>query len=106
MKGVNEQGASPTPRIGYYGWYLMVKTDSKITKVSELAGKKVGITSAGSGTDMLARWTHAGPQDQLHHACRSAAAAWCRTCCPATSTPSCCTRRCTYKVMEEKQARR
>ena len=42
---------------GYYGWYLVVKTDSPITKVSELAGKKVGITSAGSGTDILARWT-------------------------------------------------
>ena len=35
----------------------MVKTDSAIEKVSELAGKKVGITSAGSGTDILALWT-------------------------------------------------
>ena len=34
-----------------------MKTDSPIKKVSELAGKKVGITSAGSGTDILARWT-------------------------------------------------
>ena len=42
---------------GFYGWYLVVKTDSPIKKVSELAGKKVGITSAGSGTDILARWT-------------------------------------------------
>lgn len=42
---------------GYYGWQLVVKTDSPITKVSEIAGKKVGITSAGSGTDILARWT-------------------------------------------------
>jgi NitT/TauT family transport system substrate-binding protein len=42
---------------GYYGWYLVVKTDSKIQDVSELAGKKVGITSAGSGTDILALWT-------------------------------------------------
>ena len=31
--------------------------DLSIKKVSELAGKKVGITSAGSGTDILARWT-------------------------------------------------
>ena len=37
----------------------MVKSDSKIQKVAELAGKKVGITSAGSGTDILARWTMA-----------------------------------------------
>jgi NitT/TauT family transport system substrate-binding protein len=42
---------------GYYGWYLVVKTDSPIKEVSQVAGKKVGITSAGSGTDILARWT-------------------------------------------------
>jgi NitT/TauT family transport system substrate-binding protein len=43
--------------LGYYGWYLMVKTDSKITDVSQLEGKKVGITAAGSGSDLLALWT-------------------------------------------------
>ena len=43
--------------LGYYGWYLMVKTDRKISQVAELEGKKVGITSAGSGSDMLALWT-------------------------------------------------
>jgi NitT/TauT family transport system substrate-binding protein len=43
--------------LGYYGWHLMVKPDSPIKKLSELAGKKVGITSAGSGSDILARWT-------------------------------------------------
>jgi NitT/TauT family transport system substrate-binding protein len=42
---------------GYYGWQLVVKTDSPITKPADLAGKKVGITSAGSGTDILALWT-------------------------------------------------
>ena len=42
---------------GYYGWHLMVPPDSKIRQVSELEGKKVGITSAGSGSDILARWT-------------------------------------------------
>ena len=41
------------------GWHLVVKTDSKIQNVSELAGKKIGITSAGSGTDILALWTQA-----------------------------------------------
>lgn len=55
-KGVNVRCVANGAN-GYYGWYLVVKTDSKITKVSELAGKKVGITSAGSGTDILARWT-------------------------------------------------
>jgi NitT/TauT family transport system substrate-binding protein len=43
---------------GYMGWFLLVKTDSPITKVTELAGKKVGITSAGSGSDFLALWTN------------------------------------------------
>jgi len=43
--------------LGYYGWHLMVKADSKITQVAELEGKKVGITAAGSGSDFLALWT-------------------------------------------------
>jgi NitT/TauT family transport system substrate-binding protein len=42
---------------GYMGWYLMVKPDSPVTKVADLAGKKIGITSAGSGSDFLALWT-------------------------------------------------
>jgi NitT/TauT family transport system substrate-binding protein len=45
--------------LGYNGWFLMVKSDSKIKNVSELEGKKVGITSAGSASDILARWTMA-----------------------------------------------
>jgi NitT/TauT family transport system substrate-binding protein len=43
--------------LGYYGWYLVVKPESPIAKPADLAGKKVGITSAGSGSDILARWT-------------------------------------------------
>ncbi len=43
--------------LAYFGWHLMVPTGSKITNVSQLDGKKVGITSAGSGTDLLALWT-------------------------------------------------
>jgi NitT/TauT family transport system substrate-binding protein len=39
------------------GWILGVKTDSPIKAAKELEGKKVGITSAGSGTDTLALWT-------------------------------------------------
>jgi len=42
--------------LGYYGWHMMVKPDSPIKKLADLAGKKVGITSAGSGTDILALW--------------------------------------------------
>jgi NitT/TauT family transport system substrate-binding protein len=55
-KGVNVRCVANGAN-GYYGWYLVVKTDSPVKKVSELAGKKVGITSAGSGTDILALWT-------------------------------------------------
>jgi NitT/TauT family transport system substrate-binding protein len=55
-KGVNVRCVANGAN-GYYGWYLVVKTDSPIKDVKEIAGKKVGITSAGSGTDILARWT-------------------------------------------------
>jgi NitT/TauT family transport system substrate-binding protein len=57
-KGVKTKAISAAG-LGYNGWYLMVKTDSKTRDVSELNGKKVGITSAGSATDILARWTQA-----------------------------------------------
>jgi NitT/TauT family transport system substrate-binding protein len=55
-KGVNVRCVANGAN-GYYGWYLVVKTDSSIKDIKEVAGKKVGITSAGSGTDILARWT-------------------------------------------------
>jgi NitT/TauT family transport system substrate-binding protein len=57
-RGVNARCVANAAN-GYYGWQLVVKTDSPITKPGELAAKKVGITSAGSGTDILARWTMA-----------------------------------------------
>ena len=56
MKGVKTKCVA-NGGLGYYGWHMMVKPDSPIKKLSELAGKKVGITSAGSGSDILARWT-------------------------------------------------
>ena len=56
MKGVKTKCVA-NGALGYYGWHMMVKPDSPIKKLSELAGKKVGITSAGSGSDILARWT-------------------------------------------------
>ena len=45
--------------LGYYGWHLVVKADSAVKDAKDLAGKKIGITSAGSGTDILALWTQA-----------------------------------------------
>ena len=41
----------------YAGWHLVVKKDSPIKNVSELNGKKVGISANGSITDFLALWT-------------------------------------------------
>jgi NitT/TauT family transport system substrate-binding protein len=55
-KGVNVRCVANGSN-GYYGWYLVVKPDSKVIKLEDLAGKKVGITSAGSGSDILALWT-------------------------------------------------
>jgi NitT/TauT family transport system substrate-binding protein len=57
-KGVKTKGFAGAA-LGYYGWYLMVKADSKVQSVSELEGKKVGITSAGSASDLLAQWAMA-----------------------------------------------
>lgn len=42
--------------MGYYGWQLMVLAKSTLD-VKDLNGKKVAITSAGSGSDLLALWT-------------------------------------------------
>jgi NitT/TauT family transport system substrate-binding protein len=42
--------------MGNYGWQLMVPTKSTL-EVKDLAGKKVAITAAGSGSDLLALWT-------------------------------------------------
>ena len=41
------------------GWIFGVKTNSPVKSAKELDGKKVGITSAGSGTDTLALWAQA-----------------------------------------------
>ena len=41
------------------GWILGVKADAPVKSPKELDGKKVGITSAGSGTDTLALWAQA-----------------------------------------------
>jgi NitT/TauT family transport system substrate-binding protein len=54
-KGVNSKVLA-SAATGYYGWQLM--TLSKSTRgVKDLNGKKVAITSAGSGSDLLALWT-------------------------------------------------
>ena len=55
-KGVNTKVVA-AGATSYLGWQLMVRPDSPVTSPEQLAGKKVGITSAGSGSDLLALWT-------------------------------------------------
>jgi ABC-type nitrate/sulfonate/bicarbonate transport system substrate-binding protein len=54
-KGVNSKVLA-SAATGYYGWQLMTLSKSTLD-VKDLAGKKVAITSAGSGSDLLALWT-------------------------------------------------
>ena len=77
--------------MGNFGWQLMVPTKSTLD-VKDLNGKKVAITAAGSGSDLLALWTIRTGRS-TSPACPSAAAAWCRTCSPAMSMPPWCIRR-------------
>ncbi len=54
-KGVNSKVLA-NAAMGYYGWQLMTLSKSTLG-VRDLKGKKVAITSAGSGSDLLALWT-------------------------------------------------
>lgn len=54
-RGINAKivaGASVVPA----GWILMANAKSPIQSVKDLQGKKVGITSAGSFSEVLAKW--------------------------------------------------
>jgi NitT/TauT family transport system substrate-binding protein len=54
-KGVNSKVLA-NAAMGYFGWQLMTLSKSTLG-VADLKGKKVAITSAGSGSDLLALWT-------------------------------------------------
>src|SRR6201989_248196 len=54
-KGVNSKVLA-NAATGYYGWQLMTLSKSTLG-ANDLKGKKVAITSAGSGSDLLALWT-------------------------------------------------
>jgi len=77
--------------LGYYGWYLMVKTNSKIGQIAELEGKRVGMRRAPAPTSWPCGPCRTGRSSSPTY--RSAAAAWCRTCSLATSMRSCSIRR-------------
>ena len=49
--------ASPDPSLTTNPLYSQTPEDLRGLKVVDVAGKKVGITSAGSGSDICARWT-------------------------------------------------
>jgi NitT/TauT family transport system substrate-binding protein len=65
MKGVKSRCVA-NGGLGYYGWHMMVKPESSIKGLADLAGKKVGITSAGSGSDILALWSAANQKIQFN----------------------------------------
>jgi len=77
--------------MGNFGWQLMMPAKSTL-EVKDLGGEKIAITAAGSGSDLLALWT-ARTTRSISPACRSAAAAWCRTCWRAMSMRPWCIRR-------------
>jgi NitT/TauT family transport system substrate-binding protein len=54
-KGVNSKVVA-NAAMGYFGWQLMTLSKSTLG-AGDLKGKKVAITSAGSGSDLLALWT-------------------------------------------------
>ena len=54
-KGVKEKIVAvgePNP----HGWHIMVRADSPIRTLKDLAGKKIGISAKGSTTDFYALW--------------------------------------------------
>jgi ABC-type nitrate/sulfonate/bicarbonate transport system substrate-binding protein len=55
-KGINTKIVA-TASTKYAGWHLVVPKNSPIKSVSDLAGKKVGISANGSISDFLALWT-------------------------------------------------
>jgi NitT/TauT family transport system substrate-binding protein len=57
-KGVNSRIVA-TAGTKYAGWHLVVKKNSPIKSVADLAGKKVGISANGSISDFLSLWTMA-----------------------------------------------
>jgi ABC-type nitrate/sulfonate/bicarbonate transport system substrate-binding protein len=54
-KGVKEKMVA-TISAGHSGWNLIVPTDSPVKTVKDLAGKKIGITTKASTSDMAALW--------------------------------------------------
>ncbi|MGE0799958.1 MAG: ABC transporter substrate-binding protein [Lautropia sp.] len=54
-KGVRQRCVA-VANASYTGWMLMVPQNSKITSAAQVNGKRVGITAAGSLSDLLVGW--------------------------------------------------
>jgi NitT/TauT family transport system substrate-binding protein len=77
QKGVmakNVAGAA----LGYYGWHLVVKTDSAVRTVKDLAGKKSASRRPGRAPTFWPCGRRPTARSRLR-ACRLAVAGWCRT---------------------------
>ena len=60
-KGAKEKIVAAGGTLTPHGWHMLVRTDSSLKSLSDLAGKKLGVTSKGSTTDFYALWAaHSG----------------------------------------------
>lgn len=55
-KGVQEKIVAGAATVTPAGWHIIVKADSPIRTLKDLAGKKIGMTSKGSTSDFYALW--------------------------------------------------
>jgi ABC-type nitrate/sulfonate/bicarbonate transport system substrate-binding protein len=55
-KGLDELIVGCGPQITPDGWYLLVRADSRVHSLKDLAGKKIAVTSKNSTSDFYALW--------------------------------------------------
>jgi NitT/TauT family transport system substrate-binding protein len=55
-KGVKEKIVAGAASVTPTGWHIIVKADSPIKSLKDLAGKKIGITAKGATSDFYALW--------------------------------------------------
>ncbi|MGE0745346.1 MAG: ABC transporter substrate-binding protein [Rhodospirillales bacterium] len=55
-KGVKEKIVAGAASVTPQGWHILVKADSPIKSLKDLAGKKIGITAKGATSDFYALW--------------------------------------------------
>lgn len=55
-KGVKEKIVAAGGTVTPHGWHMLVRADSAVRSLADLAGKKIGVTSKASTTDFYALW--------------------------------------------------